>query len=494
MKEFTGVSSLADTFFTINQTQHRQSHLSSISSSHFSREEPFETEAHILPDTSDEPPSDAEKADPDPKPALAGFDPASFPDGGLQACFGWINCIGVFQAYYQTHQLSNYSPSTVAWIPALTVFFMFAGGAVWGKLYDNHGPRYLLAAGSFLHVFGLMMASLCSDYYQFLLAQGVCSPIGASLIFYPAMSSTGTWFFKRRALAFGIMAAGSSLGGVILPIMVDHIIARAGFPWAMRSAAFLLLALLIYANFTVRSRIPPSPKPWSLMEFIVPFRELPYFLVVSASFLFFFGMFLPFTFIILSAQHDGMSERLAAYLVPILNAGESLSFPFSLSLHPFGPKRPPKKPIRLINNKVSIFGRTIPGYIADKFGRFNIMIMTSVLSTLLVLCLWLPARGNIPYILFAAFYGFSSGAFVSLGPALIAQISDIRQIGVRTGSMFAVISIAALVGNPIGGALVSSEGGGYWGLQIFCGAMMGVGSLVFVAARWSLEGWRVVKV
>lgn len=33
-------------------------------------------------------------------------------------------------------------------------------GPIWGKLYDNHGPRYLLLAGTILHVFGLMMASL----------------------------------------------------------------------------------------------------------------------------------------------------------------------------------------------------------------------------------------------------------------------------------------------------------------------------------------------
>ncbi|KAL8681288.1 MAG: hypothetical protein Q9186_002599 [Xanthomendoza sp. 1 TL-2023] len=417
-----------------------------------------ETDASVLPDTSNlETTADVEKAT---KPAFAGIDPSSFPDGGVQAwlavsgafcclfcSFGWINCIGVFQAYYQTHQLSSFSPSTVAWIPSLTVFFMFAGGPIWGKLYDNYGPRYLLLAGSFLHVFGLMMASLCSDYYQFLLAQGVCSPIGASLIFYPAMSSTGTWFFKRRALAFGLVASGSSLGGVILPIMVDNIIARSGFPWAMRSAAFLLLGLLIYANLTVRSRLPPSPKPWSLVEFILPLRELSYSLTVLAAFLFFFGMFLPFTFIILSAEHD-----------------------------------------------VSIFGRTIPGYIADKTGRFNTMIVTSFLSTILVLGLWLPARGNTPYILFAAFYGFSSGAFVSLAPALVAQISDIRSIGVRTGSMFAVISVAALVGNPIGGALVSNEGGNYQNLEIFCGIMMLGGSVVFVAARWSLAGWKLSKV
>ncbi|KAL8711111.1 MAG: hypothetical protein Q9220_004492 [cf. Caloplaca sp. 1 TL-2023] len=409
-----------------------------------------QTEAHILPDTSDdttaEQLSDTEKGSDNAKPAFAGFDPSSFPDGGLQAwlavsgafcclfcSFGWINC---------KRALPSASESC---------------GPIFGKLYDSYGPRYLLLTGSFLHIFGLMMASLCSKYYQFLLAQGVCSPIGASMIFYPAMNSTGTWFFKRRALAFGIMASGSSLGGVILPIMVDKIIAHAGFPWAMRGVSFLLLGLLIYANLTVRSRLPPSPKPWTLLEFIRPLGELSYFLVVFASFLFFFGMFLPFTFVILSAQHDGMSTDLAFYLIPILNA-------------------------------VSIFGRTIPGYIADKLGRFNTMIFTSFLSTVVVLGLWLPARGNVPYILFSAFYGFSSGAFVSLAPALIAQISDIRQIGIRTGSMFAVVSVAALVGTPIGGQLVSNENGSYLHLQIFCGIMMFAGSVVFVAARWTMVG------
>ena len=229
----------------------------------------------------------------------------------------------------------------------------------------------------------------------------------------------------------------------------------------MRAAAFLILGLLVYANFTVKSRIPPTKKPWHIMDFIKPFAEVPFLLTVGAAFLFFFGMFLPFTFIILSAQHNGMSENLASYLLAILNA-------------------------------VSMFGRTLPGFAADKLGRFNMMIVTSFLSTILVLGLWLPARGNVPFILFAAFFGFSSGAFVSLAPALIAQISDIRQIGVRTGSMFMVISVAALVGNPIGGALIAAEKGDYTHLQIFCGVMMFAGSCVFVAARASLKGLKIM--
>lgn len=276
----------------------------------------------------------------------------------------------------------------------------------------------------------------------------------------------GRWQFLRRGMSERIfkptLPTKADQEQVIFPIMIERIIAEHGFPWAMRSAAFLILGLLIYANFTVKSRLPPMPKAWAFMDFITPFTELPYFLTVFAAFVFFFGMFLPFTFIILSAQYNGMSANLAGYLLAVLNAA-------------------------------SIFGRTLPGWIADKVGRYNTMVVTSFLSTILVLAMWLPARGNVPYILFAAFFGFSSGAFVSLAPALIVQISDVRQIGVRTGSMFAAISVAALVGNPIGGALVSHEHGNYQNLIIFCGVMMFGGSCMFVVARASLEGLNLKK-
>jgi MFS family permease len=91
-------------------------------------------------------------------------------------------------------------------------------------------------------------------------------------------------------------------------------------------------------------------------------------------------------------------------------------------------------------------------------------------------------------------YGFASGAYVSMGPALIAQISDIRQIGVRNGTMFAIISVAALTGSPIGGALVTKANGGFLYLQIFCGVALSAGALGFVVARSTLAGlkWKIV--
>jgi MFS family permease len=274
----------------------------------------------------------SEKAN-DLPPVIPVTGPGPPPDGGAKAwlavlgafcglfvSFGWINCIGVFQTYYESHQLSNMSTSTVTWITSLETFVMFFAGPVFGTLFDSYGPRWILLGGTFLHVFGLMMASLSTEYYQFILAQGICSPLGASAIFNACVNSVSTWFAKRRAFALGIMASGSSLGGVIFPIMVTHLIPEVGFPWAMRICAFLILGMLGIANLTLKSRLPPSKKPFDIMSFIRPLKDLRFVLTVAGAFCFFWGMFLPFTFVITQAERYGMSQNMSQYLIPILNA------------------------------------------------------------------------------------------------------------------------------------------------------------------------------
>lgn len=94
---------------------------------------------------------------------------------------------------------------------------MYACMPIHGKIYDTYGPRPLIFGGMFMHVFGLMMASLATEYYQILLSQSICSAIGAAAVFSAAMGPVGSWFLKRRALAFGIVASGSSLSAVVLP-------------------------------------------------------------------------------------------------------------------------------------------------------------------------------------------------------------------------------------------------------------------------------------
>jgi MFS family permease len=165
-----------------------------------------------------------------------------------------------------------------------------------------------------------MMTSLSTEYYQFFLALGVVSSLGSSAVFNAAMSSVVSWFFRRRGAAFGIMASGSSVGGVVLPIMMTKMIQQVGWGWTMRAVAFLFLFLLGIACLTVKSRLPPRPKPLVIREYFSSLKEPAMALSVTAMFFFFWGMFLPFNFVILQAQRQGMDPNLTYYLLPIMNA------------------------------------------------------------------------------------------------------------------------------------------------------------------------------
>ncbi|KAI1115680.1 major facilitator superfamily domain-containing protein [Nemania sp. NC0429] len=410
-----------------------------------------------------------------PPPAPTGFNPADFPDGGREAwlvvfggflalfcSFGLVNCIGVFQQYYVTGPLSDYSESTISWIPSLQVFVVTGSNAIMGRLFDNYGPRWILVVGTIVYSFGLMVTSLSSQYYQFILSQGIVLALGASAVFNCATNSVITWFFKRRATALGIMVSGSSLGGVVLPIMMDKLIPQIGFPWTIRILGFMFLALCGISCFTVKSRLPPRPKPLRLSDYVSPFKELKFTIVVVASFFLFWGLFLPFNYLILQAADAGIDPTLVPYILPILNA-------------------------------LSIPGRILPGFFGDRLGRFNAMIFISTLSGVITLALWIPgSKSTAAIILYGAIFGFSSGGIISLLPACMAQISDIREIGTRNGVNLFFAAIGALTGSPIGGAI--SGGKQYLGLQIFTGISMLVGSLLYVVARTVLVGLKPAKV
>ncbi|KAI3324543.1 major facilitator superfamily domain-containing protein [Xylariaceae sp. AK1471] len=415
--------------------------------------------------------TDSEKGENAPTPAPAappGFNPADFPDGGREAwlvvfggflalfcSFGLVNCIGVFEQYYVQGPLSNYTTSTVSWIPSLHVFVVTGSNAIMGRLFDSYGPRWILIIGTIVYSFGLMVTSLSSQYYQFILSQGIVLALGASAVFNCATNSVITWFFKRRATALGIMVSGSSLGGVVLPIMMDKLIPRIGFPWTVRILGFMFLALCGISCVTVKSRLPPRPKPLRVSDYLRPFKELKFTIVVTASFFLFWGLFLPFNYLILQAMDAGVDPTLVPYILPILNA-------------------------------LSIPGRILPGFFGDKLGRFNTMIFISALSGVITLALWIPGKSTAAILVYGAIFGFASGGIISLLPACMAQISDIREIGTRNGVNLFFAAVGALTGSPIGGAI--SGGKNYVGLQLFTGITMLGGSLLYVVARTVLVG------
>ena len=117
-------------------------------------------------------------------------------------------------------------------------------------------------------------------------------------------------------------------------------------------------------------------------------------------------------------------------------------------------------------------------------------------GAVLALALWIPATSSsgsdAAIFAFAALYGLPLGCFAAAVPLLVAQISDMREIGVRVGATFFLNGFAGLTGNPIAGALIGHGGvrggGEYTYLKVFCGLAIAIGGCFLTAARVCQNG------
>jgi MFS family permease len=149
-----------------------------------------------------------------------------------------------------------------------------------------------------------------------------------------ALNAIAGWFDKKRGIAYGILSTGSSVGGIVFPIMTSRLIPSVGFAWTLRIAAFLILFLLVLACLTVKSRFSLNRQVVTRKQLVAPFHE-PEFLALNAGLcLFTFGMFIPINYFVVEATANGMSRGIAQYLVAMFNAARyAPQFPFPFFKH-----------------------------------------------------------------------------------------------------------------------------------------------------------------
>jgi len=372
----------------------------------------------------------------------------------LFATFGYASSFGVYQDLYTRAGTS--SSSNISWIGSVQLFFFVAMGLPAGKLVDKGYFRYVTLTGSLIYIFSLFMLSLAhlDRYYQIFLSQGVGVGVGCGLIYLPAMVVQAHHWRARRALAMGVVITGSSFGGIVYPIMLNHLFhGSVGFAWGVRASAFLNLGLLVIANCLMSARLPgnkdqpdkPKPNPRDILT------DSPFMMAVSGGFFVIWGLFFPYFYLQLFTVLHGLPANFAFYTLTIQNAA-------------------------------SIPGRTIPNFLADRMGVFNVLIFMTFGTGVLVFALF-GVTTVAGVVVFAILYGFFSGAVLSLFSPAIASLSrDVSEIGVRMGLAYFVTSFSYLTGPPIAGALLNN--GTHWFKPIiFSGTIMLVGVPILFMAR-----------
>jgi len=393
----------------------------------------------------------------------------TFPEGGWRGwltviggsmivfcSFGAVQSYGAFEDFYARHTLSDRTPSEISWIGSVQVFWLFAMGLLSGKLFDEGYFHHCIGFGSALYLFSVFMLSLAKphQFYQHLLSQGFGMGIGMGLMFLPALSVPSHYFRARRSVAMGVVLAGSSLGAVIYPIMLNNLFKSAGFAWAVRATGFLDVALLLFANIVMRTRLPsrkqrPAAPPIEIKKILTD-RAYMVFLIGASITL--WGFYIPFFYLQLFSALHGVNKKMVTYSLSVMNAA-------------------------------SIFGRTLPNVLADMWGPLNVVVPFTFIAGGLVWAMY-GATDIAGVIVFGIFYGFFSGGFISLvNPVSATFAADVNEIGTRSGLLAFSFSFFALTGSPIGGALLNPPHYTWWQPLLFGSTTMIFGATCLFIAR-----------
>lgn len=347
----------------------------------------------------------------------------------MQFCtFGYIFTWGVYRDYYMNEFPKLHSPNKLALIGSLQFAFPFLLAFLAGKAVDANHFHWVVLPGSAFFGMSLFLLSFVDpeSFMHLFLIQGVGMGLGLGMIFLPTAIVCMHHFKKRRAFITGIVLSGASAGAIVFPLVLDKFLPTKGFSGAVRITAYMVLACLVIGNslmgMPAKLFIPKLPQ----VSLLVYFKERHYALAMGATFIALLTMYFPASYMEDYAVLHDVNPHLAFYALAITHIA-------------------------------SLMGRIVMGLLADKYGSFTLLIPTTVVLAA-SLCTVVSVQSVKAIVIVSIFYGFSSGAWLSL---LICGLASLAlrptEIGLRTGLVLSVASLGALLSGPVQLGLLSPE-------------------------------------
>ncbi|BEJ00533.1 hypothetical protein CcaverHIS631_0503900 [Cutaneotrichosporon cavernicola] len=387
-------------------------------------------------------------------------DTVHIPDGGLRAwlvvlgachilfsTFGFVNAWGVFQDYYKEHLFPGRTTSDIGWIGSLQYMLIYLPALPMGRLVDRGLFLYPFWIASALYPLAIILTAEVKEYWQATLCHGVLFGFMAGILFCPAIAVTSQWFHHKRALALGVVACASSLGGTIFPIITTNCLKHLGFPWTMRICGFICLYSTIFASLTLRNCLPPKNAAGGMFN-LKAFKNPAYSFFTIGCFLVMGGLYTPLSFMDVMGKEMGLGTY-ASYLITIANA-------------------------------FSTIGRIGPALVADKVGSMNILI-PGLFGSIITTFGWPFAHNKAGITAIAATNGIFQGSFVSLLAPACAVLGNVEDIGRRFGMVNTLMSFGAFLAAPASGALLSKTD--FHAVSYYAASLLIGGTACFILAR-----------
>ena len=360
---------------------------------------------------------------------------------------GLNQAFGVFQAFYMTTFLRSTNAATTSLIGAtqIALLFLLANLTPWLAQYGR--SKHALGVGSLLLFAGMMTTSWSKSWWSGFLCQGIVSGVGMGCVWGTGNDILNSSQTPIKGWMTAFVSSGGAVGGVVYSILGAQLLYRIGFAWTVRVIAIVVFMTLLAANMLLWWSIPTILPP------IRPFRtqSIANKAVVEPSFLCFWcglamtlcGIYAIFYFSIansLAQKHDWYQS--SAILIAF--------------------------------NAASVVGRLAPIVSETSFRPVTMVTMSAFLGSI---CLFVGITTTyVGSLLVVCGFGVVVGTIQSLFIIVVGQAVGDREG--RRGWIFNVSALGCLVGPPIGGWFVDFSKA-YLGVQLFAGAAMLVGGVLF---------------
>ncbi|KAJ4334943.1 hypothetical protein N0V95_009034 [Ascochyta clinopodiicola] len=372
--------------------------------------------------------------------------------------WGFPFAYGIFQEYYSSNPPFEGSRN-IALIGTCAMGLMYLSSPlVFGLLaWYPKSKRSCIMVGLIIMCLSLGLSSLSTTVPHLIVSQGVFYAIGGAMCYSPTITFMDEWFVKRKGLAFGCMWAGTGLGGVIIPLLLQFLLNRYGFRTTLRIWALVLFAATAPLTFFLKPRLPVA-QTTNFRSFNLSFLKNKTFLILQlGNILEGFGYFVPSIYLPTYAKSLGASNSVSALTLILINIA-------------------------------AVFGCVAMGGIVDRWHISTCILVSTVGSTLSVFLLW-GFSTSLPLLLvFCVVYGLFAGSYSTTYPGVMKAV-DKSHKGADSTMVFAVLAAGRGIGNvacgPLSEALirageVGSEGlyGSEYGpLVLFTGISAALGGV-----------------
>lgn len=357
-----------------------------------------------------------------------------------------------------------------------TAFTLFILCQTWvqpldGWLIDRLGPRWFITAAGVLCGLGwtgMAYATSLPMLYVLYCVAGV----GAAFVYSGSIGSALKWFKDRRGLASGIMAAGFGGGTALFIPFISRTIAAEGY-----QAAFIATGIgqgVVIALVAQFLRHPPSApvagQPATAGSAAVGTRQFTTLEMLRTPQ--FYTMYVMFVLMatggLLVTANAGPMARSWGLSAAALTLAATLS--------------------PLANGAARVFW----GWISDRLGRENTMILTFVLQAIclfLVVAIGQTSAAWFSFTLVLVY--FTWGQIYSLFPATAGDYFGTRHATSNYAVLYTAKGTAAIIGGWFGAILF--ERSGSWTLGFYGSAVMAlIAAGMAVALRASRESARKI--